>query len=288
MKRISILICSTLLSSILIVGCQSKAKKGAEQMIATADSLINIDALDNALEWLDSVKVVYPNEVESRRKALEKSRNIRLELSRRDSLASVERLSLLEAFTDSLYQQFRLIPAKDMPDENILRFRGYDPASKAPESPFIDAYIASNGTLELIASASSTTQLNIVFIRISDRANDTYILSDTLQYDGGLNYRYSNLGRHYERLTFAGKRGMPLGQFVALAPDNSRLGVEFCNEKGKAMVRFDLNQEAKAAIANSYKYVAALEEMKDIFISLNKHEKRLQNSLNLNSEEKIR
>ena len=83
-------------------------------MIATADSLINIDALDSALEWLDSVKVVYPNEVESRRKALEKSRNVRLELSRRDSLASVERLGLLEAYTDSLYQQFRLIPAKDL------------------------------------------------------------------------------------------------------------------------------------------------------------------------------
>ena len=47
-------------------------------------------------------------------------------------------------------------------------------------------------------------------------------------------------------------------------------------------------KEARVAIANSYKYVAALEEMKEIYISLNKHEKRLQNSLNLNSAEKIR
>ncbi|WP_298630268.1 hypothetical protein [uncultured Porphyromonas sp.] len=288
MNRISILICSTLLLSIFIVACQSKTKKGAEQMIDTADSLVNMDELDSALQWLDSVKVVYPNEVESRRIALEKSREIKLELSRRDSLVSVERLNRLETFTDSLYQQFRLIPANDLPDESILRYKGYDPASKAPHLPFIDAYIANDGTLELIASASSTNQLNIAFIRISEQANDTYVLSDTLQYDGGLNYRYTDLGRHYERLTFAGKRGMPLGEFVALAPDSSRLSVAFLNGRGKAVVHFDLNKEAREAITNSYKYVAALEEMKEIYSRLNKHEKRLQNSLDLNSAEKIR
>lgn len=288
MNRISILICGTLLLSIFIVACQSKTKKGAVQMIATADSLVNMDELDSALQWLDSVKVVYPNEVESRRMALEKSREIKLELSRRDSLASVKRLALLEAFTDSLYQQFRLIPAAGMPDENILRYKGYDPATKAPQSPFIDVYVANDGTLELIASASSTSQLNIAFIRISEQSNDTYVLSDTLQYDGGLNYRYTNLGRHYERLTFAGKKGMPLGQFMALAPDGSRLSVAFFNERGKAVVRFDLNKEAREAITNSYKYVVALEEMKEIYSTLNKHEKRLQNSLDLNSAKKLR
>lgn len=288
MNRISILICSTLLLSIFIVACQSKTKKGAEQMIDTADSLVDMDELDSALQWLDSVKVVYPNEVESRRIALEKSREIKLELSRRDSLVSVERLNRLETFTDSLYQQFRLIPANDLPDESILRYKGYDPASKAPQLPFIDAYIANDGTLELIASASSTNQLNLAFIRISEQANDTYVLSDTLQYDGGLNYRYTDLGRHFERLTFAGKRGMPLGEFVALAPGSSRLSVAFFNGRGKAVVHFDLNKEAREAITNSYKYVAALEEMKEIYSRLNKHEKRLQNSLDLNSAEKIR
>lgn len=261
----------------LLAACESKEQKGATAMIERADSLFQQKEYEQALAWLDSLAVVYPDEVECRKEALRMSREIRMERSRQDSVIYAVRMEQLVHYTDSLYPLFEVISVPDMPDETVLRYRGYHPSKVDPKVSFLDVYVANNGTLELIASTSATYQLGVTYIQISESLGGSFVVSDTLQYDGGLNYRFEDLGRHYERLTFAGERAMPLAAFVAHAPEESRLMVELCREGKGRVASFGLSKQAQEAIAMSYRYAKALQEMMEIDAELRRHDRRLFN-----------
>lgn len=202
-RSIYILSIGTLL---LLSACESKERKGASAMLDTASQYYQQEAYEEALQLLDSLNKVYPKEVEAREQALALSREVRLARSRRDSLAIIPRMQALIQYTDSLYREFSLVEAPGMPDENIIRYKGYDPSSANPQDSFLDCYIASDGTLELIAATSGADTQGVTHIQVSESVGNTFVSSDTLAYDGGLNYRFQDLGRHYERLTFTGER----------------------------------------------------------------------------------
>lgn len=258
-----------------LVACGSKQKQAAEQLLQEAQALVQSENYEDALVLLDSLQKTYPDLVELRRSAFELSKDVRIAIGHRDSLVILPALSDAEAKADSLYQEFVLIEAPDMPEENILRFRGYDPSINA-SSPFMDCYVCHDGQMKLVAGISATMPLESTHIRVYDSKKERFEVSDTIPYDGGLNYRYEYLSRYYERLTFSKEATVRLASFITNEPEYEQLRVVFYNDDDHEVSSFTLNSKAKEAIRGTYEYYSLLQQMLEMDAQLQQHEKRLQ------------
>lgn len=260
---------------LLLSACESEETKGANTMLDTANQYYQEEAYDEALQLLDSLNKVYPKEVEAREQALALSREIRLARSRRDSLEIVPRMEALIQYTDSLYHEFTVVEAPSMPDETIIRYKGYNPASANPKGSFLDCYVDYDGTLELIAATSGTSTQGIAYIQVSENVGNTFVSSDTLVYDGGLNYRFQDLGHHYERLTFTGEKAIRVASFISNAPEHATLRVTFGLENGKKGRAFNLDKRTREAISKSYYYAKGLQDVSELQRELETHNRRI-------------
>lgn len=257
-----------------VSGCSSKAEQQARGMLDDATTLVAAEAWEEALELLDSLHRTFPEEAEVRRSAFELSKAIRDQMSLRDSTEVAPKLEQLETKAEVLYQEFELIEAPyGMTDENMLRYHGYDP-SQNPASPFLDCYLAYDGTLQMVAGLSAPSEVGSVGIRVATSAEGAYVMSDTIPHDGGRNYRYSYLSRYYERLTLSPEATMRIGAFVESVPDTEGLTISFLVEKGQLTHAFQLNSTARKAITMSYRYALLLQELAEMDRVLQRHDKR--------------
>lgn len=259
-----------------LFGCNSKERKAADALLRTADSLFLSENYDDAILLLDSINKTFPKEIDARRSALEKLKEVKMARSRKDSLEVSVRLDELIVYSDSLYNHFDLIEAPGMPDENIIRYRGYNPSLQNAQASFLDCYVDYDGTLVLVASTSATKTLGVRSIKVSNMTNDTYLYSDTIPYDGGNNYRFEDLGRVYERLTFRGEKAYRIASFIANTSEGVGVRITFEREDGGQGPSFVLSKAAVEAVTYSYRYAVSLDEMKDINRRLETHNKRLQ------------
>ncbi len=273
--KCNLLVCLLLCFSYVFISCDNSEKKEAEQIVSIADSLYRANDYDGALEMLQTLKEKYPNALQARQQGLELKREIKIAISHKDSIDIVHQMLLIESYSDSLYSEFVLVEAKDMPDENILRYHGYDAIKKHPNSPFLDVYITSKGDLELVAGISGNKYSGISYIKVEDIQDKTFYISDTLNYDGGLNYRYNNLGIYYERLTFSGESANKIASFIENAPNNDKIMVSFGLEKGLWTNKFLLPYESKIAIVTCYHYAQSLASLKELQSKLDIHNKRI-------------
>lgn len=272
MKRVYLLI---LLFTLTIASCTSEEEKAANTMLDQAQLYYEQESFEESLRLLDSLQVTYPQQIEVRQKALELSRVVRLEQSRLDSIKIIPQMEQATLLADSLYQFFTLIEAPGMPDENVIRYKGYDPSSN-PSSPFLDCYIMGDGELVMVAGVSGSRQIGTTYIQVHENISDTYIYSDTIPYDGGLNYRYETLGRHYERLTYRGEKGVPIASFIAQAPEDATIKVRFGSDNGRLGTWFALDRKAKEAIRESFYYYSTIEEIRSMHETLERHQRRLE------------
>lgn len=261
---------------ILVFGaCNNHEEKEAMSLFASSSELFEEGSYDDALLMLDSLNKSFPKEIEARKEALNLMRKIKLAKSQQDSLSFVSEMQTLVQFSDSLYKDFVLVEAPKMPDENVIRYKGYNPSLNAPQANFLDCYIASDGTLELVAGTSSNHLQGVTYIIVKNSKEDSYIASDTLAYDGGMNYRYTDYGQHYERLIFTDAKALRIASFIASSENNNKLEVSFGLDNGRMGKPFELAPKAKQAITESYRYAKALADLKELQKGLDNHEKRL-------------
>ena len=91
------------LLAVMLVACGNSTQKEAEELLGKANEQFTQKAYDNALTTLDSLRKVYPNAVDTRKKALKLRQSIELKRSQ-EELAQVD--SMLQAVShDYRYQQ---------------------------------------------------------------------------------------------------------------------------------------------------------------------------------------
>lgn len=263
-----------LFSLLLLTSCENKEQKAAQQLFEEAQEMVLNEQFEDALILLDSLQNSYPELVDIRRKAFELSKALRIEQGRKDSLVIVPELKIMELKADSLYKSFSLIEAPDMPDENILRYKGYDPSVNS-SSPFLDCYLTPDGELKLVAGISAIYPIKSIYVKVYDSKQERFEVSDTIPYDGGLNYRYEYLSRYYERLTFSSPAASRVASFISEAPDYEQIRLIFYREDGSSMPAFTLNNRAKEAIKGTYEYYLLLQKMLQMDQQLRQHEQRL-------------
>ena len=188
--------------------------------------------------------------METRKVALHLQQLVRTATAKRDSIRMSSLAEEGVARLDSLQRLFKLIEYPRMPDENILRYKGYDPSAANPEANFLDAYIKADGKIQLIAGTSAPKAQGVTYLRLMEEAGGTYVLSDTIPYDKALNYRFRTGGVTHERLTLSLEASERLGAFVHATPTSSAIRASF----GPQGAAFMLSKTAREAIAATYEY----------------------------------
>lgn len=266
-----LLFLSSLLSLLILCNsCVSEETKQARNLLEQAKALQAQNQYNEAIVLLDSLQDVCQSAVAERREALALTRQLRLHISTSDSAELAPRLSELIAELERRDADFQRVVTPDMPDETLMRYKGYDP-SRSVGRPFVDAYIQSNGQIELVGGYTASTTVDIVGMRISS-SDGTFEVSDTIPYDGGRNYRFTDAGRTHHRLTFSLEAAQRLAHFVTTAP--APLRVTFVRANGANVGAFDLPSDARKSIAETYTYFATYLEIKNIEERLAKHEAR--------------
>lgn len=249
--------------------CQRSTEKLAHALYEKALDAYKEESYEQAEQLIDSLHVNYPNEISTRRKALALKKEVDIQRSRRDSLYAQTRLSILQQAQDSLAQYFVKINDTPFPDEYILSAKEL----RNQRIPYLDIYFNKDGELELIASVKNSTPLNSNHLIIEDVTNKTFISTDTLPYDAGMNYRYKEAGVFYERLTFTAKDALAIAQFITHAPKEHQLKAQV---KGGGTLVFNLSNTLRLSFLRTIAMHNVQEEIGLLKRTLSKHTKRLQ------------
>lgn len=243
----------------LLGGCVSREERAAKLLLAEAQIAYSDSDYHRSLTLLDSLHRTFPGAVESRKVALRLQQLARSGEARLDSLRSSALAAEGVARLDSLGRLFKLIEYSGMPEENVLRYRGYDPSAGNAQADFLDAYIEADGRLRLVAGTSAPQAQEVTYLRLQEAAGGTFVLSDTIPYDRALNYRFRAGGVTHERLTLSLAASERLGRFVRETPADDPIRASF-GPRGKS---FTLSKAAREAIAATCLYYSTYVAIKE-------------------------
>lgn len=262
------------ISSLFLCSCLSKEEKAAEKWLQDTQQLLSRQEYDLALALIDSLHLKYPTLVKIRKEALLLEKEIKLKKSTSDSAKVAPLLVKMKMELDSLIPLFYKDTIPDMPEETILRYKNHDPIKKDPSLPFLDAYLEQNGRLQVIAGCSGSATRNIEYIEVEEQASQTKVNSDTILYDGGRNYRYTDLGITYERLTISTSAGERIASLIANTLPKAKIKVTFYLKGNKPSISFYLPESSKKAISVSYHMYRTYVDIRTIEDILDKHKRR--------------
>lgn len=241
---------SILIALLTLTGCVSREERAAKHLLAEAQIAYTGSNYVEALTLLDSLHRTYPGAVDTRKVALHLQQLARSGSARHDSLEMSMLSQVGIARLDSLGGLFKLLEYPGMPEENVLRYKGYDPSEADPKASFLDAYIKADGQIQLIAGTSAPKAQDITYLRLQEKSGGTFVVSDTIPYDRALNYRFQAGGVTHERLTLSLEGSERLAEFVHRTPLDVAIRASF----GPQGATFTLSKTAREAISATYEY----------------------------------
>lgn len=112
MRKTTIII--TLLVAIVLAACQDNRQQAAEQMLEKANLLFTEQKYDRALIVIDSLRKVYPNAIDTRKKALRLQQDIELKRSQ-------EELAVVDSTLQAVKHDYENLKQKVEKDKQELR-----------------------------------------------------------------------------------------------------------------------------------------------------------------------
>lgn len=195
-----------------------------------------------AMQEIDSIKILYPKAIEQRKASL-----VLL-----DSVRRGENLHIIY-ICDSLIDSFQPKVEETKKMFVYQRNREYQETGSYIPREMVSGYI--NSTL-LRSGVAESGQLYIESIFLGAQKHNKLRVSlkdgsfvETLPVtDDGLNYRFSNMGKSYEIIRFAGPDENGVGKFVFSNSDK----LLTATLEGAGKYSYNLSQTTKSAIAKSY------------------------------------
>lgn len=235
----------------LVVSCSDSDKQNAEKLLVDAEAYIIAEDYASALKLLDSIDVVYPSQVEVRRKAM----HIRPKAIEGTTLKELEKndsiIATLQAKYNELSSNFETIRDKRLVEPYIV-------AKKANKSLFettgIQARITPDGEFYVISSLVGTP---IKHTSVSFICGNNEVSTSTVGYDGDRNYRSGNT----EMITFISQECDTLGVF-ARANAGKSITLRFNGSKSKNV---KISKEDINTFAMTHEYASVISDLKSAF-----------------------
>jgi hypothetical protein len=251
MKRLAIYGTGVIL---LFAGCNGKEKEaraGYEKAVAFYEQ----NDLFAAKNEIDSIRFYFPKEVNVLKDALELKRRVELKEADRnisycDSLLPVRQEEagvlnknfILEK--DTLYQDTGNYVWKQQTIERNV------------ERSYIRCKVSEDGVMSLESVYFGPRPLNHTGIKVSTK-DGLFAETASVPYDGGLNYRFQDLGNTTEVVTYKGENGIDAVKFI-YANAGERIKAEYTGDRPHILYIADADKKALVA---TYDLAAALSDI---------------------------
>lgn len=266
MKRITTYI---LLTGLLLSSCNSQEKE-ARNRLDNARKLYEANEFFSAKNEIDSIRTLYPKEFEVLKESLQLMREVEWKEAERtlaycDSLlpiriAEVEELRKGFVYEkDSIYEEVGTFVWKQQTIErNIARC-------------YIRCGVNEQGEMYLASVYYGANPINHTSIKLST-PNGVFAETASIPYDGGVNYRFKDLGFTTEVVTYKGDAGLDAINFI-YNNAKERIKVEYTG--GKPYIIY-MAEADKKALVETFNLGTVLSDVYRMTVEMNKAQKRLE------------
>jgi hypothetical protein len=257
-----------LLVLVLLSGCNTD-KKEAQARLDKAKALYAQNEYAAAKTEIDSLRTLYPKALDALREGLTLMREIEMSESERnihfvDSLLPIrqkEAEELMKAFVyekDSAYNDIGTFIYRQQTIERNL------------ERCYIRSGVNEKGEMYLASVFYGPSALKHTGIRVST-PDSLFAETASIPYDGGVNYRFENLGNTTEVVTYNGDNGLDAIKFI-YANKDKRIRVQYTG--GNPYVIYIADNDKKA-IAATYEFAVVLSDIEQMSNEKDKSLKRI-------------
>ena len=256
-----------LLLLLLFVGCGEggEAKKRLEE----AKTLYENKQFMAAKSAIDSINILHPRKIEVRKETLTLMRLVERGESEQniaycDSLLPI-RISELDGFKkgfvfekDSAYDKIGNYIWKTMTVENNV------------ERSYIRCGVNEEGEMYMESVYFGQNPINHTGLKLS--TNSIFAETPSIPYDGGVNYRFKDLGNTTEIVTYKGEDCKSIANFVSIVDEKERIKAEYTGGRSYSLY---LSGNDKKAIKATYELASILGEINAMQKEKAKSEKRI-------------
>jgi len=269
------------LAAITLAAC-NQTEKEAQARLNNARSMYERNEFFAAKSEIDSIRALYPKEYKVLKEGLTLMRQIELKEAERtiafcDSLLPIkieEAEALKKGFNfekDSVYEEIgNYIWKQQTIERNVQRC-------------YIRSGVNEKGEIYLASVFYGGAPINHTGLKVST-PDGQFAETASIAYDGGVNYRFKDLGKTTEVVTYKGEKGLDAAKFIATNV-KERIKAEYTGGKPYTIYIADGD---KKAIAATYDLATVLSDLENLIKEKDKSTNRiayLKNKLESNTEE---
>jgi hypothetical protein len=247
-------ICIAVLAATLLVGCNGDEKK-AQARLDAAKSLFEQGEYSAAKTEIDSMRVLYPKEFDIQKAGLALMRQVEQKEAERniafcDSLIPIRHAGFMEMAKGFVYE-------KDTAYDEIGKFVSkLMTIERNVKRCYVRSGVDENGEMYIASVFFGPKPIKHTGIKLSTPDGIT-AETPAIPYDGGMNYRFEDLGNTSEVVTYKGEKCTDAAKFIYDNKD-ARIKIEYTG--GKPYVLY-LNDVEKKAIASTYELAVILSDI---------------------------
>lgn len=262
------LIIGITLGLLALTACNHDAEK-ASARLAKARAMYEQNEFFAAKSEIDSVRILYPKEVKALREALSLMRQVELKEAERNIAFCDSLLPIKQEEAETLKKGFVL--EKDSVYEEIGNYI-WKPQTieRNVQRSYIRTGVNEKGEMYLASVYYGGRPLEHTGIKLST-TGDVFAQTASIPYDGGLNYRFKDLGNTTEVVTYKGENGIEAIKLIYAHP-NDRIKVEYTG--GKPYILYMADTDKKAVVA-TYDLAVVLSDIENMSKEKEKAEKKM-------------
>lgn len=252
----------------LMMGCGNTGEE-AKARLAKAQSMYENNELFAAKDEIDSIRTLYPKEFDVLKQTLSLMRLVEIKENERtiaycDSLLPIKTAELIAINKDfvfekdSLYEEVgNYIWKQQTIEKNINRC-------------YLRSGVNEKGEMYLASVYFGNTPINHTSIKVSIK-DGSYAETASIPFDGGLNYRFKDLGNTTEVVTYKAEKGEDAVKFIT-SNEKERIKIEYTGGKPFTIYLADGD---KKAITSTYAFAIVLSDINRMNKEKQKSEQRL-------------
>ncbi|RGP18156.1 hypothetical protein [Parabacteroides gordonii] len=269
------------LAAITLAAC-NQTEKEAQARLNNARSMYERNEFFAAKSEIDSLRALYPKEYKVLKEGLALMRQVELKEAERtiafcDSLLPIkieEAEALKKGFNfekDSVYEEIgNYIWKQQTIERNVQRC-------------YIRSGVNEKGEIYLASVFYGGAPINHTGLKVST-PDGQFAETASIAYDGGVNYRFKDLGKTTEVVTYKGEKGLDAAKFISTNA-KKRIKAEYTGGKPYTIYIADGD---KKAIAATFDLATVLSDLENLIKEKDKSTNRiayLKNKLESNTEE---
>ncbi len=245
------------LAAVTLTGCSNDEKK-AQARLDSARNMYERNELFAAKSEIDSIRILYPKEFKVIREGLTLMRQVEQKEAERNLAFCDSLIPIRQQELEGLKKGFNLEK-----DSTYNEIGNYVSKQQTIERNIQRSYIRSGvnekGEMYLASVYFGANPLNHTGIKLSTK-DGLFAETPAIPYDGGLNYRFKDLGNTTEVVTYQGEKCEDAVKFI-FANQKERIKVEYTG--GKPYVLYIADADKKA-IASTYELATVLSDIEKL------------------------